>query len=171
MKQFTVIIAAVLLVSSIVLLVYMLFNPQPIQIILETGQEVTTKNPNYFTIGPVMILIICSFIIGASIMFLFYNADTTNALIPNTKLSRQQEHPIEHSHASYDIIMPLLRDDEKKAVRIIRDNNGEILQNELVLKLGQSKVKTTRILASLERKEIIVKQRHGLTNHIKLKHT
>jgi uncharacterized membrane protein len=73
------------------------------------------------------------------------------------------------SHQEYDRIIPLLRDDEKKTVRIIREQNGEILQNDLVLKLGLSKVRTTRILSSLERKEIITKQRHGITNSIKLK--
>jgi hypothetical protein len=155
MKQFKIWIAIVLLVASISVLVVMLFNPQPIQIILETGQEVSS-NSNYFTTGTVMLLIICSFIIGLAITYLFYNSE--NSKIPSSKIIE-----------GYDLIMPLLRDDEKKAVRAIREHNGEILQNELVLKLGLSKVKTTRILAGLERKQIIVKQRHGMTNSVKLK--
>jgi len=165
-KQFKIWIAIVLLVASILIIVNILFNPQPIQIILETGQEVSTKSSNYFAITTVMILVICSFVTGASITHLFYKSD-------NGVASEHVEHAeIAHqkigSH-EYDRIIPLLRDDEKKAVRIIREHNGEILQNELVLKLGLSKVRTTRIIASLERKEILTKQRHGITNSIKLK--
>jgi uncharacterized membrane protein len=42
-------------------------------------------------------------------------------------------------------------------------------QNKLTLKLGLSKVKVTRLLCGLERKGLIAKERHGLTNMIKLK--
>ena len=49
------------------------------------------------------------------------------------------------------------------------DSKGQMLQNALVLKTSLSKVKMTRVLASLERKKLIVKERHGLTNRIKLK--
>ncbi len=167
MRRFTVLIAMVLLVASIVFLVYLLFNPQPIQIVLETGQEITTKSPDYFTITTAMILITCSFIIGASIMYLYYNADAATVITRHTA----SEHKVEgHTPGAYDLIIPLLRDDEKKAVHIIKEHHGEMLQNELVLKLGISKVKTTRILASLERKQVITKHRHGMTNSIKLKH-
>jgi len=182
-RQFTVVLAAVLLVAAIIVLVLMLFRQQPIQIVLETGQEVTTKSPDYFTIGSVMILIVSSFLIGAAGSHLFYNADAMGGAgsrkqyKEETAMSRPL-HPQEgkggdagEKASVYSVILPLLREDEKKAVRIIHAQGGEMLQNELVLKLGLSKVKTTRILASLERKQIVRKQRHGLTNHIVLLHS
>jgi uncharacterized membrane protein len=105
---------------------------------------------------------------GAAITYLFYNSET------NTVFKKTEEHKEYETHkqdnVNYDMIMPLLKDDERKAVHIIREHNGEVLQNELVLKLGHSKVRTTRILSSLERKQIIQRHRHGLTNSIKLKH-
>jgi hypothetical protein len=160
--RFKIIIAIVLLICSTLLTVYMLFTPQPIQIILETGQAVVTQSSSYFTISTVIILVLCSFMIGASITYLFYNSENNHVF---KKTEEHQQHNI-----NYDMIMPLLKDDEKKAVHIIREHNGEMLQNELVLKLGHSKVRTTRILSSLERKQIIQRHRHGLTNSIKLKH-
>jgi uncharacterized membrane protein len=162
MKQFKILIAIVLLICSIVLTAYMLFTPQPIQIILETGQAVATQSSNYFTITTVMIMVLCSFIIGAAITYLFYNSENTPIF------KKTEEHT--SSHINYDLILPLLKDDERKVVHIIKENNGEILQNELVLKLGHSKVRITRILSSLERKQIIQRHRHGLTNSIKFKH-
>ena len=172
MKQFKIWIAIALLIASISVLIIMLFNPQPIQIILETGQAITTKSPNYFTINTVILLSVCSFIMGLSITFLFYNSENNKNEQENNN-SETKEIKKENKESSHDInydrIIPLLRDDEKKAFHIIREHHGEILQNELVLKLDMSKVKTTRIIASLERKQIIHKQRHGMTNSIKLK--
>lgn len=154
MKQFRIAIAIILAVSSLVVIMVMLFNPQPIQIVLETGQEVVTQSSHTFALTTVLILVVCSFVIGASITFLFYNAEN-NRILPKKRAA------IEH-------YLHLLREDEKKVVRILSEHDGEMLQNRLVLALGLSKVKTTRLLASLERKRIITKERHGLTNHIKL---
>jgi transcription initiation factor IIE alpha subunit len=161
-------IAAILLVSAILLTINTLFKPQPIQIVLETGQAIATQSSSYFTITTVMILIICAFVIGSVVTYLFYNAETINSFTKTNSddNARKSENTI---GTNYDRIIPLLRDDEKKAVHLLKEKNGEILQNELVLKLGYSKVKTTRILASLERKQIIIKQRHGMTNSIRLK--
>ena len=161
MKQFKIWIAIALLIASILILVVMLFSSQTIQIVLETGQAVTTRNSNYFTITTVMIFIIASFIVGASIMYLFYNSDYKES--SNIKSN-------EDIRNGYDIILPLLKDDEKKAVHIIKEHNGEMLQNQLVLRLGLSKVKITRLISGLERKGIIEKSRHGMTNNIKLKY-
>lgn len=160
MRKFSIIISVVLLVASIVLLFSFLFSTQPIQIILESGQEITTSSPSYFTITTVLILIVCSFIVGATSAYLFYNADNVFSAFKSDKT---------HREADYSMLLPLLRHDERKAVHALIENNGEMLQNALVLRLGFSKVKITRILASLHNKQIIVKERHGLTNKIKLK--
>ena len=97
---------------------------------------------------------------GAAIVYLFYNAESATLFKKEPKESEQ------HVHHNIDVILPLLREDEKKAVRILLEHNGTILQNELVLRLGFSKVRTTRIIASLERKQVVTKKRHGLTNSI-----
>lgn len=163
MKRFRLIIAIILMVASIILLFSYMFNPQPIQIVLETGQDVMTKSSNYFTLTTVVILIICAFIIGSTATYLFYNAD--NVALISSKPEENQE----YKNPDYKMVLPLLKGDERKAVHALIENNGEMLQNALVLKLNLSKVKTTRILSSLHDKQIIIKERHGLTNKIKLK--
>ncbi|MBI4016194.1 MAG: MarR family transcriptional regulator [Candidatus Aenigmarchaeota archaeon] len=59
--------------------------------------------------------------------------------------------------------------DEAKAFGIITQSNGMIFQNELVEKLGLSKVKVTRILDKLEGKALVERRRRGMTNVIILK--
>jgi uncharacterized membrane protein len=167
MKQlnvsFRTIIAVAVLISAIVVLILLLFRPQPIQIVLETGQEIASKSSDYFSVITVVVLLICSFLIGAAITYIFYNAEDKKA--SNKEITREAG-----PSDMYNKIIFLLKEDEKKAVHIIKEHKGEILQNELVLKLGLSKVKTTRILSSLERKEIIERHRHGMTNKVKLKY-
>lgn len=155
MKRFGTIIAIVLLAVSIVLLLTNLFSTQPIQVVLETGQQVTTTNSDFFTLTKVLILVITSFFIGATTTYLYYDGD-------KSIVQKKSNDP----HKGYDSILSLLKSDEKKVVSMLISNKGEILQNKLVLELGISKVKVTRILSRLERKELIIRKRQGMTNKV-----
>lgn len=161
MKQFKVIISIVILVVSLFLVINQLFTPQPIQIILETGQEVVTQTSEYFSIFQVLTLIVASFLIGSTAIYLYFKSDTDEFL-----KSLSQKKKIENK---YEMVVPLLKGDEKRIFQDIIDAKGEMLQNALVLKTGTTKVRMTRALASLENKNLILKERHGLTNKIKLK--
>jgi uncharacterized membrane protein len=142
-----------------------LFNqlmiPQPIQIILETGQEIVTQTSEYFSIYQVLVLILASFLIGSTAIYLYFKSETEEFL-----KGLKQKKDVENK---YEMVIPLLRGDEKRVFKEIIDAKGEMLQNALVLKTSLTKVKMTRVLASLENKNLIVKERHGLTNKIKLK--
>lgn len=161
------IISVVLLVASLVMLFDKLFAPQPIQVVLETGQEVATQAPSYYPLSEVLLLVAASFIIGATAIYLYYNSDeiTSNFI-------RQKEKDAgtgKEGQDKYKMIVPLLKKDEKAVFIALRNSNGVMLQNQLVLKTGLSKVAMTRALAKLEMKNLIVKERHGLTNKIRLK--
>ena len=161
MEQFKVIISMVILIGSILVLFNQLLVPQPIQIILETGQEVVTQTSEYFSLMQVLILITASFLIGSTAIYLYFKSETEDFL---KSLNQKRE-----VDKRYEMVMPLLRGDERMVFQEIVDAKGEMLQNALVLKTRLKKVKMTRVLASLERKNLIVKERHGLTNKIKLK--
>jgi uncharacterized membrane protein len=161
MRQFKIIISIVILVVSLFLVFNQLFTPQPIQIILETGQEVVTQTSEYFSITQVLILIAASFLIGSTAIYLYSKSETEEFL---KSLSRKKS--VENK---YEMVTPLLKGDERKVFQEILDAKGEMLQNALVLKTGMTKVRMTRALASLQCKSLIIKERHGLTNRIKLK--
>jgi uncharacterized membrane protein len=161
MKNFKIIISIVILTTSIFLLFNKLFTPQPIQIILETGQEVTTLGSDYFSLSDALLLVVSSFLIGSLTIYLFYNSDTKDVIKSFRKENRKKE--------KYEMVIPLLRKEERDVFQEIINSSGGMLQNALVLKSGLSKVKMTRILSGLESKNLIVKERHGLTNKIKLK--
>ena len=58
---------------------------------------------------------------------------------------------------------------EKKAVELLRKNNGSMYQSDLIKETGFTKVKTTRLLDKLALKGIIDRKRRGMTNIIVLK--
>jgi uncharacterized membrane protein len=161
MSRFKVIMAVAVLAASMFLLVDKLFAPQPIQIILETGQEVATQGSSYFALSEVLLLIVTSFLIGTTSTYLFFNSEADRLLSVFKKPGEPEN--------KYDLVIPLLKGDEQKVFLELRNSGGEVLQNALVLKLGFSKVKVTRILSSLEGKNLVVKERYGLTNRIRLR--
>ena len=161
MKQFKIILSIVILVVSLLLLINQLFAPQPIQIILETGQEVVTQNSEYFSVYQVLMLVGASFLIGSTSIYLYFKSEADEFL-----KSLRQKRRIENR---YEMIIPLLKGDERKVFQEIMDAKGEMLQNALVRKTGMTKVRMTRALASLQCKSLIIKERRGLTNRIKLK--
>jgi len=62
-----------------------------------------------------------------------------------------------------------LDDEEKKIMNLILENRGSMFQSYIVEKTGFNKVKTTRILDSLEAQGLVERRRRGMTNIVLLK--
>lgn len=65
-------------------------------------------------------------------------------------------------------IVKTLGEDERLLYVRIREAGGVALQRDLVAQGGFSKVKVTRLLDKLERKGLVVRQRFGATNRVRL---
>ena len=64
------------------------------------------------------------------------------------------------------VILDMLQLDEKNIIKKIIENKGQITQSKLSSLFG--KVKTFRVLENLKRRGIIIKEKYGKTNKIKL---
>jgi uncharacterized membrane protein len=62
-----------------------------------------------------------------------------------------------------------LTEDERRLYEIIEAAGGEILQMKLVSSGGFSKSKVTRLLDKLDDRDLIRRERHGMTNMVRLK--
>ncbi|WP_440954766.1 helix-turn-helix transcriptional regulator [Methanosarcina sp. Mfa9] len=82
--------------------------------------------------------------------------------------SPEELRPAADNIAPTDVLLRALEGDERKAVELIVQRGGRILQNELVNSLGFSKAKVSRVLMNLERRGIIDKKKYGLTNCISI---
>ena len=67
------------------------------------------------------------------------------------------------------VIDTVLTPDEKKIFNFIKESKTGVLQSDIVVQTGFSKVKVHRILKSLENKEIIRRGRFGITNKVMLR--
>jgi uncharacterized membrane protein len=63
-------------------------------------------------------------------------------------------------------MLEILQSDEKEVIKMLVENKGEILQSKLSRSLG--KVKAFRVVESLMRRGVVVKEPYGKTNKIKL---
>lgn len=160
MKKYKLIIAIVILIASLVILVDKIFTTTPIQIVLESGQEVVTQDSSYYNLEEVILLVICAFLVGLSSIFVYYNSN---------EIGKEYFLRLKRDKSKEKMIANLLKEDEKKVYQEILNSNNEILQNELVRRTNLSKVKITRIVHRLKLKGLVIKERYGLTNKIKLK--
>ncbi len=65
-------------------------------------------------------------------------------------------------------LVKLLDEDERRLYTFIREHGGEMLQKDIVASRAFSKAKVTRLLDRLERKDLVVRERHGMTNKVRL---
>ncbi len=82
--------------------------------------------------------------------------------------SREELRPALDNIDPTDVLLRALEGDERKAVELIVQRGGRVLQNELVNSLDFSKAKVSRVLMNLERRGIIDKKKYGLTNCISI---
>jgi len=65
-------------------------------------------------------------------------------------------------------VVKALDEDERRMYLRIREAGGSALQRDLVASGAFSKAKVTRLLDKLERRGLVVRERYGATNRVKL---
>jgi len=63
-------------------------------------------------------------------------------------------------------LLEILQSDEKEIIKMLLENKGEVLQSKISRSLG--KVKAFRVIESLMKRGVVVKEPYGKTNKIKL---
>ncbi|MEM2924521.1 MAG: hypothetical protein QXJ68_02380 [Methanocellales archaeon] len=130
-----------------------------IQIVLENGRAVPLEGASYFTVGDVLILIICAWSGGMAFIYLFTIATAASQKSTTTDVKIKPE----------ELALDILNGDEKIVFAEIIESGNGILQRDLVLKTGFSEAKVSRLLDKLERRQLIIRRRHGMGNMIMLK--
>jgi len=103
------------------------------------------------------------FMIG---LFLVLSKENEKIIIKKIKPSANLE-PKEFNKKSLTKLG--LDNDEKNMLNLLLQNEGSIMQSEIVEKSGLNKVKVTRVLDSLEGRGIVERKRRGMTNIVILK--
>ncbi len=145
--------AEVLLILCIVLIYDQLTGIDPMNVTLESGESIAVAGSSFDYMDAIM-FIITSFVAGASFAFLFLSGDEKeDTSTPQTE------------SAPPDIAL-LLTPDERKVYKKIQENEGQMLQKDLVAEMPFSGVKGSRIITRVEKKGAAVRHKHGLSNRI-----
>lgn len=67
-----------------------------------------------------------------------------------------------------NLAVRLLDGDERRLMRVIVEAKGEILQRDLVRITAFSDAKVSRLLDRLEERGLVVRERHGMSNRVRL---
>ena len=167
------VLAAGLIILLSIVAVNMLLVSAPVVIQIEGDTFKVIEIPYSYTTKDAYILLAAGLLGGISISQILICIKASNFAPSQIKVTEKTDPEPDTGTVSQDIrhvdvILRALEGDERKAVKIIVENGGEILQNELVNYLNFSKAKVSRILMNLEKRNIIAKRKYGLTNHISL---
>ncbi len=67
-----------------------------------------------------------------------------------------------------DLVIRLLDGDERRLMRVIVQSRGDVLQRDLVTATGFTGAKVSRLLDRLEERGLVVRERQGMTNRVRL---
>lgn len=98
--------------------------------------------------------------------FLLYSAEYARAGSRPTESDEQAPAPPAEAAEARDLSD--LPEDERRLYEIIESAGGEILQVKLVSSGEFSKSKVTRLLDKLEDRDLVKRERHGMTNKVRL---
>lgn len=156
---------AALFISSVFIFGIKLLNPTPIQIFVEGSNAAVSQIPGFFTFTDVIILIISSFALCASGMYLLFFDPVENNSVekPAGKIV------LEERKKEWEEVSKTLKDDEQKIYKAIIDSDGIINQSEMTEKTELSKSNVSRGLDLLESKGLVERRRRGMGNIVLLK--
>lgn len=139
-----ILIAAIVLIISVLLLIDRLLATGPVQLILEDGRAVPIEGASYFSLNDVLFFIITAWLGGMSFLYIVLFSKEMPELKRDTAA-------IPENKSIAELAATLLDGDEKVLFQKIADDDM-ILQRELVLKTGFSEPKVSRLLDRLERR-------------------
>ncbi|MEM0128071.1 MAG: MarR family transcriptional regulator [Thermoplasmatales archaeon] len=153
----TVVISAVLAVSSVIFLILLSF----ILFLMRYSSIFNDVKGVPFTLFVYMGMGISSTLLIFSVMSLFKNVEKLN-VIQNTG-----DAPI--TGEDLGKVLDFLDSGEREVVEMLMSAGGSMLQRDIARSGGYSKATVTRILNRLESKGLVERLRHGATNKVVLK--
>lgn len=109
------------------------------------------------------ILLIVTLIVGISLVYVYVSKSVPEGAA--VEGPRPREEVVEHGE---EATLRLLPEDERAIYRRLVHEGGQVLQKDLRRMVPFSGPKLTRVLDRLERKGLVVRERRGMTNLVRL---
>ena len=157
------VVMAVLFAVSVFALIGKLLGPTQIQIIIQGETPTVVGQVLSYTQVDVIVISISALILGISGFYLLFSD-----FIEAPKVLQTVE-SVDSLKLDAKFALRILDGDKRKVFSEVIEAGGEITQSDLPARTGFSKAKITRILDYLEKKGLIVRKSHGMTNKVIVK--
>jgi uncharacterized membrane protein len=155
--------AAAIFVASVLVLAFKLFNPTPVQIVVEGNTAIMTQVPGLFTYADVLVIAIACVLMSVSGTYILLHDSITPAVPASAG-----DVILEERRQRWEEVAKTLKDDEQTLFKAIIDE-GIVHQSELVERTGLPKSNVSRALYGLESRGLIERRRRGMGNVVLLK--
>ncbi len=159
---------AVVLASTLILLTTLTLFPPPLLSqhvmmpgmggMMAQGPGTGMSNlvwPTMLTIPTVLLIVTVTYIL------LFPNIKYVNE---QTARSQNSTAPVDY--APMDVVMRVVKPDERAALEVLMGNDGICLQKDITYRAGLSKLRTHRVIARLAERRIVQVKKVGRTNEV-----
>jgi uncharacterized membrane protein len=129
------------------------------------NSQAPVQNPAlpYFGVLFLVLVGVAIVSVGGLVYFLvFPEIKTTDAATSAEQLSSKNSTP------AYDAIVKTLTDEERKVIQVLTAHGGKYLQKYIRKEAGLSRLKTHRIVARLAERGIVILEKSGNTNEVRL---
>lgn len=180
--QGTQLLAAVVFVGATIVLAIQLINPSPVVVSVgENGADVAELG-GYFRYRDVGVVAVAASLLGASGSYLLLaerpTPDATSVedgspSPPSSSDGRTDDNErsdelLEARRREWEETADRLADNERVIYRTVLEADGVLAQNEIVDRTDLSKATVSRVLDSLETKDLVERKRRGMGNVVLL---
>lgn len=114
-------------------------------------------------------ILIAALIAGIAAAYIFVGrAQAEPAPAPTSVTPPPLSAPGVHGPDLEDLAIRLLDGDERRIVRVLVEAKGDVLQQDLVRITAFSDAKVSRLLDRLEERGLVVRERRGMSNRVRL---
>lgn len=110
-----------------------------------------------------LFILIAGLIAGVAAAYLFMNRAQTAQVAPPPPAGAVALAP-----DLEELAIRLLDGDERRLVRVLVEAKGQVLQRDLVRITGFSDAKVSRLLDRLQERGLVVRERYGMSNRVRL---
>ena len=120
-----------------------------------------------------LVLFLAAVVLGLSTVLLYRFAKAGRSARTDSVKDDGPDGPVAASEAEgdsidHEAVIADLPEDEQRLYSMISEAGGELLQMHIVSSGIFSKAKVTRLLDKLEGRGLVVRERHGMTNRVRL---
>ncbi len=116
-----------------------------------------------------LFILIAALIAGTAASYLFLTrVPSAQTLESGLRTAPESRGPRATVPELEDLALRLLDGDERRLIRVLVEARGDVLQRDLVKATAFSDAKVSRLLDRLEERGLVVRERQGMTNRVRL---